>query len=269
MTLARLEREQAMDIWFENAGVRQYAAGRGQGAPVVFLHGGMGTHGLSEAYVSALGAGFQVLLPDVRGCGASVCRDPAAITWEAMADDIAALLDHVGAARAIVGGVSGGSGSAVAFALRYPQRLAALVLVQPVYAGAAKGYTAFQAGQFAPLAGLAARVAAEGNSAFDPMFEANGMQAMARAFLMVHDPLSVAAWGDFMARGDQPFTTFDEVARIAVPTLIIPGDDEMHPRSIADQYRSALPHADWVEAPLNDPAALAGAIAAFCGRVRG
>src|SRR5260221_3821477 len=145
MTLARREK---MDIWFENGGVRLYAEARGEGLPVVMLHGGMGTHHLSGAYVTGLGAGFQALLPDVRDCGASLCGDPAAITWEAMADDIAALLDHMHAPRAIVGGVSGGSGSAVAFALRYPERLAGLFLVQPVYAGAAQGYTAFQAGQF-------------------------------------------------------------------------------------------------------------------------
>ncbi|HZZ36208.1 MAG TPA: alpha/beta hydrolase, partial [Caulobacteraceae bacterium] len=253
-----------MDIWCENAGVRLYAEAHGEGLPVVMLHGGMGTHHLSGAYVTGLGAGFQVLLPDVRGCGASVCRDPAAITWEVMADDVAALLDHVKAPRAIVGGVSGGSGCAAAFALRHPQRLAGLFLVQPVYAGAAQGYTPFQAGQFAPLAGLAARVAADGVSAFDPMFAANGMQAMAQAFLAVHDPQSVAAWGDFMARGDQPFATVDQLTRVTAPVLVIPGADDMHPRAIADQDRAALPHADWVEAPPADMAAVTAAIARFC-----
>ncbi len=94
------------------------------------------------------------------------------------------------------------------------------------------------------------------------------MKAMAKAFLAVHDPLSVASWGDFMARGDQPFGSFGALGRIAAPVLIIPGADDMHPRAIADQYRAALPDADWVEAALDDPAALAGAIGAFCKRAR-
>jgi 3-oxoadipate enol-lactonase len=258
-----------MDIWFESTGARLFAKGRGQGTPMVMLHGGMGTHAAASPFVSAMGEGYHVLLPDMRGCGASVCRDSTAFTWDLLADDIAALLDHVGAARAVVGGVSGGTGAALRFALKHPGRTLGVVLIQPVYAGAAAGYTPYQAGGFAPMAGLSARVAAQGVSAFDPMFAAAGMQAMAQAFLAAHDPQSVAAWGDFMARGDQPFGGLADLARIAAPVLIIPGADEMHPRDLAEQYRAALPEAAWFEPVAGDNAPTARAIAAFSKRVVG
>ena len=254
-----------MDIAFENAGTRLHAQARGRGVAVAMLHGGMATHAAVEAYLGGLGDGFLVLAPDLRGCGASVSRTE--IGWDLLADDLAALLNHVGAQTAVVGGVSGGTGAALRFALMQPERLAGLVLAHPVYAGAEQGYTDFQAARLGSLAGLPARVAAEGAGAFEAMFEGPQGAAIARAFAAVHEPSSVAAWGDFMASGAQPFESLSDLARITAPVLLVPGTDEMHPRSVAELYRAALLRVEWAEAP--DDASIARAIADFCRRARG
>jgi pimeloyl-ACP methyl ester carboxylesterase len=64
---------------------------------------------------------------DCRGFGGSPSGD-GLLTMERIADDAAALLDHLGLASAVVGGVSMGGYAAMAFVRRHPTRLRALVL---------------------------------------------------------------------------------------------------------------------------------------------
>jgi pimeloyl-ACP methyl ester carboxylesterase len=54
--------------------------------------------------------------------------DPSALTFDVFGDDLVALLDHLGLARAVIGGISMGAGLALNVAVRYPGRVAGLVL---------------------------------------------------------------------------------------------------------------------------------------------
>jgi 3-oxoadipate enol-lactonase len=101
-----------------------------RGAPiVVLLHGGGPDHRSLVPLARRLADSHAVLLPDVRGYGRSVCRDPAKHTWARYADDVVDLLDHVGAGRAIVGGAGLGGTIALRTALAYPERVQAAVLM--------------------------------------------------------------------------------------------------------------------------------------------
>ena len=75
--------------------------------------------------------GFQVLLHDRRNTGASdvliAGEDGEEEIW---ADDLALLLDHVGATQAYVGGTSSGARLSMLFYLRHPQRVKALLLMR-------------------------------------------------------------------------------------------------------------------------------------------
>jgi pimeloyl-ACP methyl ester carboxylesterase len=75
--------------------------------------------------------GWKILTPDLRG-NASAAAPRTSLGTEIWCADIAALLDARGAARAVVGGHCLGANIALQFAARYPQRVAGLVLIEPM-----------------------------------------------------------------------------------------------------------------------------------------
>lgn len=74
---------------------------------------------------------WDILAPDLRG-NASAAAPRTPLGMDVWCADIAALLDARGAARAVVGGHCLGANIALQFAARYPQRVAALVLIEPM-----------------------------------------------------------------------------------------------------------------------------------------
>ena len=65
--------------------------------------------------------GVRVILYDNRGHGrTSGIGDASRLTFPLMAEDMAALLDHLAVPAAAVGGVSMGAGISMAFCLKYP-----------------------------------------------------------------------------------------------------------------------------------------------------
>jgi pimeloyl-ACP methyl ester carboxylesterase len=92
------------------------------------------THGLAAAQatwaaqVPALAAQYRVLTWDLRGHGTARAA-PGPCTIAELAADLRAVLDQAGVARAVVLGHSAGGVVAMQFALDYPERTAALVLV--------------------------------------------------------------------------------------------------------------------------------------------
>jgi pimeloyl-ACP methyl ester carboxylesterase len=80
---------------------------------------------------------FDILRLDLRGHGQSFTRKP--IGMEIWARDLATLLDAQGYERAIFVGHSLGANVALWFAARYPQRVAGLVLIDPVLTEALQG----------------------------------------------------------------------------------------------------------------------------------
>lgn len=101
---------------------------QGRGLPVVLLHGFANGRTLWQPQLDALAGRYRLIVPDLRGFGGSSATDGRAVSMDEYADDIAMLLDHLGLACAVVGGISLGGYVALAFALRHPQRLRGLVL---------------------------------------------------------------------------------------------------------------------------------------------
>jgi pimeloyl-ACP methyl ester carboxylesterase len=252
------------EFWFESAGVRLFAVEEGVGPVLVFLHGGMASHQASLPLVRPLAARYRVVTPDLRGSGRSWSAEP--LTFDLLANDVAALLSHLGADRAVVGGVSGGSGVALRYALRHPERLAGLVLVQPVYGGAGRGYTQEQKETFARMDAVASRALAEGVQVLRP-FYANlpaAVREKALAVLDGSDAASVVATSRFIASGAQPFGLASDLRSLAVPTLLVRGGDALHPAEISDLYAANIPRC--TVAPASTPD-VATEIGAFCDRV--
>lgn len=107
----------------------EYAT-EGAGQPVLFIHGAGGGFDQGLSVARSLFSRHQLIAPSRFGYLGTPL--PQNARPAAQADAHAALLDTIGIRRAIVAGVSAGAPSAVEFALRYPDRVAALVLLVPM-----------------------------------------------------------------------------------------------------------------------------------------
>jgi pimeloyl-ACP methyl ester carboxylesterase len=104
----------------------------GQGEPVVLVHGFASTkevNWINPGWVTTLTrAGRRAIALDNRGHGASSkLHDPAAYHSATMADDVRALLDHLGLERADVMGYSMGARITAFLALAHPSRVRAAI----------------------------------------------------------------------------------------------------------------------------------------------
>jgi pimeloyl-ACP methyl ester carboxylesterase len=128
--------------------LRLYYAERGDptGPPVVLLHGLTMSSRTMERLAASL-HDHRVLLLDLHGHGKSTApREPESYLVSEFADDVVALLDHLGIREAVVGGLSLGANVSYEVALRHPERVRALVLEMPVFArGVAVGRVFFTA----------------------------------------------------------------------------------------------------------------------------
>jgi 3-oxoadipate enol-lactonase len=98
-------------------------------APVVVLSNSLGaTHRMWDAQADSLAERFRVVRYDTRGHGGSPVP-PGPYTIDDLADDIVALLDRLGVARAHVVGLSLGGMTAMRLAARNPERVDRLVLL--------------------------------------------------------------------------------------------------------------------------------------------
>jgi len=102
----------------------------GAGAPLFSIHGAGGGYDQGLLIAEALvGGGFQVIAPSRFGYLRT--PTPSDVSPSAQADAHAALLDVLGVDRAIVVGTSAGAPSAMQLAIRYPERVAAVILLVP------------------------------------------------------------------------------------------------------------------------------------------
>jgi pimeloyl-ACP methyl ester carboxylesterase len=237
--------------------------------PLILLHGGLADHRACAPFAGPLSARFRVLTPDLLGAGAA--RHAGPLTWDLIADHVAAEARALGVTRAVVGGISFGAGAAVRVALRHPALVHALILLTPAYGGADLGFNAAQTAAMDAMAGAGLRALTDGIAALHPLFAAlpPAIQDRARAMVDSFDPASVAATTAFMASGAQPFATGADLAAITAPTLLVPGTDPTHPPEVAAVYRRHLPRCTVRDVvPADFTADYATPIAAFLTGVR-
>jgi pimeloyl-ACP methyl ester carboxylesterase len=254
------------EIWFESDGATLFAVESGRGLPVILLHGGLANHLASRAMAGPLSDRFRIVTPDLRASGRSIHH--GRLTWAQLAGDVAALMRHLALRRAVVGGVSFGSGCAARFALQHPELTAALILLTPAFAGADVGLTPAQRTAMDAMHTAGLRAVDEGVSALLPLFDPlpEAVRARARAVIAGYDPRSVATTTGFLASGEQPFASAADLARVDVPTLLVPGTDPYHPPEVSNLYARHLPRCTRREVTGD---AIAGAIAEFLDRELG
>jgi 3-oxoadipate enol-lactonase len=107
-------------IYFEDSG--------GSGRPIILGHGFLMDSRMFDPQVAALAPEFRVIRWDARGFGRTRWDGKPFSLWDS-ASDCMAVLDHLGIDKAVVGGMSQGGYCALRVALRYPERVKALVLM--------------------------------------------------------------------------------------------------------------------------------------------
>ena len=244
---------------------------RGEGPPVLFLHAFPMGLAMWDAEAQALQATHQVIRFDCRGFGASPPGD-GLLTMERIADDAAALLDHLGVGRAVVCGLSMGGYAAFAMVRRHADRLKGLVLAD-TRAGADS-----EEGRQA-RAVLAEKVGREGSSAaadanvpklLGETTHRERPEVVARVRdVILRNPARgiMDALAGLAARADSTPT----LREIRVPTLIVCGvEDTLTPVSESRALNDAIP-ASRLEllagaghlSNLENPAAFQGALLTF------
>jgi pimeloyl-ACP methyl ester carboxylesterase len=116
---------------FDRGGLKTHYRLEGTGPLVVLIHGVGARLENWDGVAARLAGEFRVLRYDLRGHGEST-RLPGPYSLALLADDLKALLDHVGADAAHVAGHSLGGMIAQMFALRYPGAVRRLALLSAV-----------------------------------------------------------------------------------------------------------------------------------------
>lgn len=203
---------------------------------VMLLHGGGPDHQSLIPLARQL-SDHQVILPDVRGYGRSVCKNESSHTWSQYAADVVALLDQMGVQSAVVGGAGLGSTISLRTAIAYPERVKALFLisVEDIEDDEAKQKEV----EF--MDAFAARVRGEGlEAAWAPILKdlAPIIETMVRDAIPRTNSESIAA-AAAIGR-DRSFRSIEELSKIKCPTLIFPGMDWRHPKALAEKMAQLI-----------------------------
>jgi pimeloyl-ACP methyl ester carboxylesterase len=194
-------------------GVRLYYEERGQGPAVLLSHGFGASAAMWRGQLEVFAPSHRLVAWDLRGHGESDSPGDQALYSQAHAvEDMRALLDHLGIARAVIAGHSLGGFLSLAFHLRHPGRVRALVLqgCGPGYrndaARAAWNARAEQRARTLELQGLAA-LGGGAEVRASVQRSAAGLARAARGILAQVDAQVI-----------------DHLPRIAVPTLVVVGE---------------------------------------------
>jgi pimeloyl-ACP methyl ester carboxylesterase len=109
-------------------GINLYYETHGKGRPLILLHGGLGSGEMFGPVLPLLADRHQVIAVDLQGHGRTADIDRP-LDIRLMADDIAALIDHLRLATPDVVGYSLGGGVAFQTAARHPAKVRRLVMV--------------------------------------------------------------------------------------------------------------------------------------------
>jgi pimeloyl-ACP methyl ester carboxylesterase len=229
---AGIRAPRALDSGFAHVdGISMFYQVYGKGAPILLIHGGLSDADVWHRQIATLSARHRVIVADSRGQGRST-RDERPITYDLMATDYLALLDHLDLPAVALVGWSDGGIIGLDIAIHHPGRLSKMFI---------------QAANATPDG-------VDGDAVLPEMRHHKSVKREIEA-LWAHEPNFTAA----------------QLRSITVPTLVVIGDlDEvispdqtaMLAREIPGARLLVLPDVGH-SAPLEDPAGYAAAVLNF------
>jgi 3-oxoadipate enol-lactonase len=199
-----------------------------------------------DQVLPALNNGRRVVRYDTRGAGLSE-KIKGAVTWDQMAGDVAALLDSRGiTGRVALAGIAVGAAIAVHFAVRYPDRAAALVLHGPaVGVGEDRRQATLDRAAAVESGGMRGVVETSLAASYPSVVRHDAETFAAfRARWLANDPESFAAINRMLAAENIEH----ELTRITCPTLVTAGrHDSLRPPSIIEPMSRQIQGAQFLE----------------------
>jgi pimeloyl-ACP methyl ester carboxylesterase len=197
-------------------GLHLYYETHGAGRPLVLLHGGLGSGEMFGPVLPVLSERRQVIAPDLQGHGRTADIDRP-LDVRLMADDIAALIRHLGLEKPDLAGFSLGGGVALHTGAKYPDLVGRLAVVSA------------NIRRDATYPGILAQQGQVNASAATFMKDTPMYQLYQRVAPRPGDfPRLLDKIGEAM-KENYDFT--EEVRSLRVPTLIAAGDADMTPPS--------------------------------------
>lgn len=220
----------------------------GGGYSLVFIHGLGAGRAQTTSALTAL-RDTMLIAPDMLGHGDSISEDAASeavMSFDRYADDVIAILDHLGIEKSDVGGLSMGSGIAINIALRYPERVNKLILLRPSWLCQPKPeHLALVAyvGKWIEQDGaeLAEQKLVSHPDYIELYAEVPRVAESIRGLFKRPDDYSHTAVLYKMWE-DAPFSSMEELSKVSHDTLVLyTTRDNLHPIYVAESIANALP----------------------------
>ena len=219
----------------------------GEGVPVVLLHGltatrryvVMGSRNLERS-------GHRVVMYDARGHGRSAPADRYA--YDALADDLLAVLDDRGIDRAVLAGASMGAHTLLRLALQEPERAAALVLITPAFDPdtGEHGLDRWDAlSRGLREGGVEGFLEAYGEPRVPESFRET-VRTVLRQRLSAHEHPEAVADALREVPRSRPFESWEALVSLDLPVTVVASRDEAdpaHPYATGERYAEAIPGA--------------------------
>lgn len=200
-----------------------------------------------DAQVAHLAGHFRMLRYDQRGHGASAVP-AAACTFDVLAGDLVALMDHLHIARASLVGISMGAVTVLAVAARHAGRVARVLACDGQWMAPPGARDAWEARiATAREQGMAPLVDQTVQRWFTPAFTARPSAALeqVRAMIAAAPPLGYIA----NIRALQDYDLRAEMAAISVPCMLLAGAEDGALPGVMRHMAAAIPGAQFVDVP--------------------
>ena len=239
-------------------GAELYYEETGSGPPIILSPGGL--QGVASSYqpvIEALSQEHRVVVYDRRFGGQS--RSPMVVqTWDMVCDDVFGLMDTLGIEQAYLGGGSFGAAISLGCAVRRPERVRAIFPSNIAGGVICDAYLA--AKLFKSMDWAENRSIAEIVDAFDPDDRFSPFSPeLAQTDADYRKSLESVDAEDFIqvmrdtiyALFDGPYLTLGMTEKalksVSVPAMVMPGNNDVHPRGLAEAVHRLVPNCRWAE----------------------
>jgi pimeloyl-ACP methyl ester carboxylesterase len=246
-------------------GVELHYEVHGDGPPVLLTHGYSASAHMWAGQIKPFSETYKLITWDMRGHGRTDYPEELTAYSEAeTVADMAAILDAVGAKKAVIGGLSLGGYMSLAFHLAHPERTQALLIIDtgPGYKSdePRQGWnaTAIRRAESFEKNGLPPAGAGGAETRAAPHRDATGLARAARGMLTQHDARVISS-----------------LPEIQVPALVLVGANDTPFLAASDYMAAKIPGAKKVVLPgaghaanIDQPAAFNAAVLGFLGALQ-